>query len=255
MKNTTFGHVRVALAALACLVLAACTQSASSSYGGKIGGTLTETQRTAKIEAARKRARAKREADKKAFFDKRRKQRERRRAGRSGAKKEAGAKRSAKRSRSATRKATSRSRKASKRTRSKAKSKSRRVAAKRVKKKRSTGKGRAKKVTSAFVGRPRGLRLNAPWKCVPGRLKRVIKQIRQRWGAVTVNSTHRSKRKNRLVGGKRRSYHLRCQAVDFRVHGSTKGLTRWLARNPSVGGYNRYPSGYYHIDTGPKRTW
>jgi uncharacterized protein YcbK (DUF882 family) len=30
---------------------------------------------------------------------------------------------------------------------------------------------------------------------------------------------------------------------------------RFLARMPGVGGYNRYPSGFYHIDNGPKRTW
>ena len=148
-------------------------------------------------------------------------------------------------------------------------SRSRRASKKRVRLNRKTGatrrvarksksrriKGSTKKVTSAFVGKPRGMRINAPWKCVPARLKRVLNQISKRFGPVTINSTARSRRHNRLVGGKRRSYHLRCQAVDFRVRGRTKGLKRWLARHPSVGGYKRYRTGFFHIDTGPKRTW
>ena len=115
---------------------------------------------------------------------------------------------------------------------------------------------RSTKAYAASAGRPSGkISINAPWKCVPGRLKKVISDVRKRYGPVVVNSTHRSKRRNRIVGGKRKSYHLRCQAVDFRVKDSTKGLTRFLARHPHVGGYKRYRSGFYHIDTGPKRTW
>jgi uncharacterized protein YcbK (DUF882 family) len=118
-------------------------------------------------------------------------------------------------------------------------------------KKRRTGKGK-----SAYVGRKvRRITLNAPWKCVPGRLKSVISQVSRKFGRVVINSTHRSKRKNRMVGGKSKSYHIGCRAVDFRVHGRTRGLTRWLARHPKVGGFKRYRSGFYHIDIGPKRTW
>ena len=94
-----------------------------------------------------------------------------------------------------------------------------------------------------------------PWNCVPDRLKAVLGQIAERWGPVTVNSTHRSRRHNRRVGGRPRSYHLRCKAVDFRVNAPTPGMVAWLKRHPLVGGYKRYRSGYYHIDTGPRRTW
>ncbi len=104
---------------------------------------------------------------------------------------------------------------------------------------------------------PRGNRIhyNAPSKCVPARLKNALAEVSARFGPITVNSTVRSASANRKAGGRKKSYHLSCAAVDFRVHGSTKGLMTWLRKHPSVGGYKRYSSGFYHIDTGPKRTW
>ena len=108
-----------------------------------------------------------------------------------------------------------------------------------------------------LAGVPRGNRIhyNAPSKCVPARLKKVLEQVAARYGPITVNSTVRSVKANRKAGGKSKSFHLSCAAVDFRVHASTKGLLGYLRSNPSVGGYKRYSSGFYHIDTGPKRTW
>lgn len=96
---------------------------------------------------------------------------------------------------------------------------------------------------------------NAPSNCVPGRLKTVLNRVSQKYGPITVNSSVRSTAKNRRVGGRKRSYHLSCQAVDFRVHGATRGLMGWLASQGDVGGLKRYPSGFYHIDTGPRRSW
>lgn len=95
----------------------------------------------------------------------------------------------------------------------------------------------------------------APSNCVPSGLKAVLGQISKKYGPITVNSTFRSTGKNRNIGGKEHSMHLSCRAVDFRVHGNSAGLMQWLASNHSVGGYNRYPAGFYHIDNGPKRTW
>lgn len=107
----------------------------------------------------------------------------------------------------------------------------------------------------AAIPKGRRIHYNAPSKCVPARLKRVLKSVAAKYGPITVNSTYRSSKKNRKIGGKKRSYHLRCAAVDFRVHARTKGLLSYLKRHKSVGGYKRYRSGFYHIDTGPKRTW
>jgi uncharacterized protein YcbK (DUF882 family) len=95
----------------------------------------------------------------------------------------------------------------------------------------------------------------APTKCVPGSLIRVLKKVSAKYGPITVSSTVRSKSKNRRIGGRGKSLHLSCRAVDFRVHGSSRGLTKFLMAQKSVGGFNRYPSGFYHIDNGPRRTW
>lgn len=96
---------------------------------------------------------------------------------------------------------------------------------------------------------------NAPSGCVPGALKSVLYQVSQKFGPVVVSSTARGHKHNRRVGGARKSWHLKCMATDFRVRGNTKGLYAFLRRHPSVGGLHRYPSGFYHIDLGPKRTW
>ncbi|MCI5075122.1 D-Ala-D-Ala carboxypeptidase family metallohydrolase [Oricola sp.] len=104
---------------------------------------------------------------------------------------------------------------------------------------------------------PRGQRIhyNAPSKCVPGRLKSVLNRVAAKYGPITVNSTVRSATRNRKVGGKKSSWHLKCAAVDFRVHAGTKGLLTFLKKQKEVGGYKRYSSGFYHIDIGPRRTW
>ncbi|MFZ1680003.1 MAG: D-Ala-D-Ala carboxypeptidase family metallohydrolase [Rhizobiaceae bacterium] len=96
---------------------------------------------------------------------------------------------------------------------------------------------------------------NAPSGCVPGRLKSVLERAARRYGPITVNSSVRSTAKNRKVGGRKRSYHLSCQAVDFRIHGAARGVMSWLAGQKEVGGLKRYASGFYHIDTGPRRSW
>lgn len=105
---------------------------------------------------------------------------------------------------------------------------------------------------------PRGkanINYRAPAKCIPGSLRAVLAKVSARYGPITVNSTYRAPSKNRKVGGRGKSMHLSCRAVDFRVHGSTRGLMQFLTSQKGVGGYNRYPSGFYHIDNGPRRTW
>lgn len=104
---------------------------------------------------------------------------------------------------------------------------------------------------------PRGgarIDYRAPAKCIPGSLRAVLAKVSAKFGPITVNSTYRAPGKNRKVGGRGKSMHLSCRAVDFRVHGSTRGLMNFLLAQ-GVGGYNRYPSGFYHIDNGPRRTW
>ena len=91
--------------------------------------------------------------------------------------------------------------------------------------------------------------------CVPFRLKRALKKVSQQFGPVTVYSTHRWPFENWRKGGKSRSFHLTCRATDFSIAGDPSGVIEFLVSLPEVGGYSRYPQGFYHIDTGPRRTW
>lgn len=107
----------------------------------------------------------------------------------------------------------------------------------------------------AAIPKGRRVHYNAPSKCVPGQLKSALSSVAAKYGPITVSSTFRSPAKNRKIGGKSKSWHLKCGAVDFRVHAKTNGLLTYLRANKNVGGYKRYKSGFYHIDAGPKRTW
>ncbi len=97
---------------------------------------------------------------------------------------------------------------------------------------------------------------HTPERCLPNELINVIYDVAEKYGEVQILSTFRDPERNRRVGGAPRSYHLRCQAIDFRVMGSHhNGLLQYLASREDVGGLKRYPLGFYHIDTGPRRTW
>lgn len=96
---------------------------------------------------------------------------------------------------------------------------------------------------------------HTPDRCLPTELMNVIYDVAERFGEVQVLSTFRDPDRNRRVGGAPRSFHLRCQAIDFRVMGRSPGLLQYLESREDVGGLKRYPLGFYHIDTGPRRTW
>jgi len=91
--------------------------------------------------------------------------------------------------------------------------------------------------------------------CLPLKLRRVLKRVARRYGPVTVHSTHRWWLENRRKGGASRSLHLQCRAADFSVRGDPSSVIRFLKSQRAVGGYKYYPGGFYHIDTGPRRTW
>jgi hypothetical protein len=92
-------------------------------------------------------------------------------------------------------------------------------------------------------------------QCLPASLKRVLAEASRRFGTIWVTSAHRSVERNRLVGGRPRSFHLECRAVDFRPERNPLGLMAFLRGRPEVGGLKRYPNGLFHIDDGPRRTW
>jgi hypothetical protein len=101
-----------------------------------------------------------------------------------------------------------------------------------------------------------GVRWVANSSCLNGQLRAVVHQVASNFGPVTVNSTCRGRRHNARVGGARHSHHLSGNAVDFRVHGrGGREVYAFLRSHPSVGGIKFYRRGFFHIDTGPRRTW
>ncbi len=92
--------------------------------------------------------------------------------------------------------------------------------------------------------------------CLNARLRAVINQVASSFGPVTVNSTCRGRRHNARVGGARHSHHLSGNAVDFRVHGAgARAVYSFLRSHGAVGGLKLYRRGFFHIDTGSRRTW
>lgn len=52
------------------------------------------------------------------------------------------------------------------------------------------------------------------------------------------------------------SYHIRGQAIDFRIDGTSLAKVKQVAEGLNNGGVGYYPrSNFVHIDTGPVRTW
>lgn len=90
--------------------------------------------------------------------------------------------------------------------------------------------------------------------CLASNLRSVVASLAANHGAVTVNSTCRSARHNRRVGGAKRSWHLTGNAVDFRIHGASVGRVYAYLRGV-VGGLKHYGGGRFHIDNGPRRTF
>ncbi len=108
------------------------------------------------------------------------------------------------------------------------------------------------------VGRVFVVRRGAYVGCIPPRLRRLARQIARHYGRpLYVTSGYRSHRHNRRVGGARRSQHLHCNAIDFRVPGVSKyALARYVKRLAGRGGVGTYcRNNIVHLDVGPRRTW
>lgn len=99
-----------------------------------------------------------------------------------------------------------------------------------------------------------GITWRASSSCLAGNLRSVLASLSVSYGSVTVNSTCRSARHNRRVGGARKSWHLTGNAADFRVHGANiRSVFAYL--RSIVGGLKHYGGGRFHIDNGPRRTF
>lgn len=99
-----------------------------------------------------------------------------------------------------------------------------------------------------------GVRWVASAGCLDAGLKAVVYRVASNFGPVTVNSTCRSRSRNRAVGGASKSKHLTGDAVDFRVRGNISAVYAFL-RSSSVGGLKHYGGGLFHIDNGARRSW
>jgi uncharacterized protein YcbK (DUF882 family) len=99
------------------------------------------------------------------------------------------------------------------------------------------------------------LRANAPINCTPGDLRDVVASVAEKFGPVSVESTHRTSGRNWRAGGARHSLHLSCRAVDFRVRARARGVMAYLRAHPQVGGLKIYRNGIIHIDNGERRSW
>ena len=105
------------------------------------------------------------------------------------------------------------------------------------------------------IFRPPQITWNDTSWCTPLELKIALNKISRKFGPIKVHSTHRWPLENARKGGKKRSYHLTCRAVDFSVPGNPAEVKAYLRSLWEVGGYSYYSKGFYHIDNGPRRTW
>ena len=98
-----------------------------------------------------------------------------------------------------------------------------------------------------------GIAWRASSGCLAGNLRSAIAHVASAYGSVTVNSTCRSPGHNRSVGGAPKSWHLKGEAADIRVHGNYAAASSYL--RGQVGGFKHYGGGRFHIDNGPHRTF
>lgn len=94
--------------------------------------------------------------------------------------------------------------------------------------------------------------------CFPRRLVRLLKQVERRYGRTPmVTSGYRSARRNRMVGGSRKSMHVQCMAADIQVQGVSKWrLAKYLRSLSGRGGVGTYcHTQSVHIDIGKRRAW
>ena len=103
--------------------------------------------------------------------------------------------------------------------------------------------------------RPPDITWNDTNWCTPIGLKIALNKISRKFGPIKVYSTHRWPLENARKGGKKKSFHLSCRAVDFAVPGKPSEVKAYLRSLSEVGGYSYYSKGFYHIDNGPRRTW
>lgn len=93
--------------------------------------------------------------------------------------------------------------------------------------------------------------------CIPQELLVFIDELRTRFGEIEVISSFRTIKHNREVGGAKKSQHLTCDAIDFRIPNvPRKEVKLFLTANfKERAGIGYYCGGSYHLDIGKPRQW
>lgn len=93
--------------------------------------------------------------------------------------------------------------------------------------------------------------------CIPPKLLGFIDELRTRFGRVEINSGYRSPKHNRNVGGARRSQHMNCNALDFKVPGVPRAEVKLFltAKFSGRAGIGYYCNERFHLDVGTPRQW
>lgn len=93
------------------------------------------------------------------------------------------------------------------------------------------------------------------------KLYSAMRKIQKKYGRpLIIESAYRSKKYNdnlraRGIKAAKKSMHILCRAIDFRIEGvSTRSLAKYARSLPEVGGVGLYRN-WVHIDTGRKRNW
>lgn len=79
-----------------------------------------------------------------------------------------------------------------------------------------------------------------------------LQKIRNKFGAVTVNSAYRTETYNKKVGGAKSSYHMKGQAFDLVVKGCAPAELARYAQSIGCGGVIQYNS-FVHVDNRAKK--
>ncbi|MGI4991044.1 YcbK family protein (plasmid) [Halobacteriovorax sp. GFR7] len=89
-----------------------------------------------------------------------------------------------------------------------------------------------------------------------GWLHQILRNLRMDNAQVEIVSGYRTLQTNNKVGGKKRSQHMVCKALDIRVVGVSNYRVWEAAKRSQVGGLGYYPKhGFIHIDSGRIRSW
>jgi hypothetical protein len=88
----------------------------------------------------------------------------------------------------------------------------------------------------------------APTDCLPDALKSVLRDLKARFGSVTIVSTTHLHSENHSARSARARMHAACRAVDIKTSANPRAVIAFLKSRPEVGGVNTYRNKIVHFD-------